>query len=100
MNEAGPENPVKPLLDQMSAARQLSVTEAANLARQPSGQLQTEEAILRWLAAVYGLAYPTLDDIDPDRALLSLFPARILLKEVLLPLKRVNGTVEIATSRL
>jgi type II secretory ATPase GspE/PulE/Tfp pilus assembly ATPase PilB-like protein len=42
----------------------------------------------------------TLDDVEPDRQLLSLFPARILLKEELLPLKRVNGTVEVATSRL
>src|SRR5262249_20106850 len=32
--------------------------------------------------------------------LLSLFPARILLKEELLPLRRTNGTVEVATSRL
>src|SRR5207245_1836646 len=56
--------------------------------------------ILRWLAQEYGLAYTTLEDVDPDRQLLSLFPARILLKEELLPLRRTNGTVEIATSRL
>ena len=41
-----------------------------------------------------------MDDIEPDRQLLSLFPARILLKEQLLPLRRVNGTAEVATSRL
>src|SRR5207249_8812367 len=40
------------------------------------------------------------DEVEPDRQLLSLFPARILLKEELLPLRRLNGTVEIATSRL
>ena len=94
------DSPLKQLLDKMVAARQLSVTEAANLASQPSGQLQTEEDILRWLAAEYGLTYTTLDDIEPDRELLSLFPARVLLKEELLPLKRVNGAVEVATSRL
>ena len=97
-------SPLKQLLDRMVAARQLSVVEAANLAGQAgsdgSGQLQTEESVLRWLAHEYGLAYTTLDDIEPDRELLSLFPARILLKEELLPLKRVNGTVEVATSRL
>ena len=38
--------------------------------------------------------------MEPDRQLLSLFPARILLKEELLPLQRTNGTVEVATSRL
>ena len=45
-------------------------------------------------------AFTTLEDVEPDRQLLSLFPARILLKEELLPLQRVNGTVEVATSRL
>jgi general secretion pathway protein E len=38
--------------------------------------------------------------VEPDRQLLSLFPARLLLKETLLPLRRTNGIVEIATSRL
>ncbi|MEY2427631.1 MAG: ral secretion pathway protein [Verrucomicrobiota bacterium] len=94
---------VKQLLDKMVASRQLSAVEAANVARQNrpgAASLQTEEAILQWLAAEYGLTYTTLEDIEPDRELLSLFPARILLKEELLPLKRVNGTVEVATSRL
>ena len=56
--------------------------------------------MLRWLAGEYELAFTTLDEVEPDRQLLSLFPARILLKEELLPLRRVNGTVEVATSRL
>ncbi len=46
------------------------------------------------------VSYTTLENIEPDRELLSLFPARVLLKEELLPLQRVNGTVEVATSRL
>src|SRR6266513_3967927 len=100
MTTAPPDNSLQQLLDKMVAARQLSAIEAANLTRQPSLQLQTEEDILRWLAAEYGLSYTTLDDIEPDRELLSLFPARILLKEELLPLRRVNGIVEVATSRL
>ena len=62
--------------------------------------VKTEEGVLRWLAEEYGLAYTTLEDLEPDRQLLSLFPARILLKEELLPLKRANGVVEVATSRL
>ena len=41
-----------------------------------------------------------VDAVEPDRQVLSLFPARVLLKEQLLPLKRDNGAVEIATSRL
>ena len=45
-------------------------------------------------------AIHTLDNVEPDRELLSLFPARVLLKEELLPLQRLNGIVEVATSRL
>jgi general secretion pathway protein E/type IV pilus assembly protein PilB len=90
---------LKQLLDRMVAARQLSSTDAESLLR-AKPPVQTEEDILRWLAQEYGLDYTTLDDVEPDRQLLSLFPARILLKEELLPLKRLNGTVEVATSRL
>jgi general secretion pathway protein E/type IV pilus assembly protein PilB len=100
MNETPvPAASLKPLLDRMVAGRQLSATDAESLAHAKS-PAQTEEDILRWLAKEYDLAYTTLDDVDPDRQLLSLFPARILLKEELLPLKRFNGTVEVATSRL
>jgi general secretion pathway protein E/type IV pilus assembly protein PilB len=90
---------LKQLLDRMVAARQLSSTDAAALARVKPA-MQTEEEVLRWLAAEYGLTYTTLEDVEPDRQLLSLFPARILLKEELLPLRRTNGTVEVATNRL
>jgi len=55
-------------------------------------QIASEEEILRWLAAEYGLGYTTLEDAEPDRQLLSLFPARILLKEELLPLQRTKFT--------
>ena len=56
--------------------------------------------MLRWLAQEYDLTYTTLEDVELDRQLLSLFPARLLLKEELLPLRRLNGSVEVATSRL
>ncbi|MBI3849758.1 MAG: type II/IV secretion system protein [Verrucomicrobia bacterium] len=94
---------MKQLLDRMTATKQLSSIDAEALARQNlpgTTTFQTEEDVLRWLAKEYDLAYTTLEDVEPDRELLSLFPARILLKEELLPLKRVNGTVEVATSRL
>jgi len=92
---------LKQLLDRMVASRQLSAVDAKHLVSHQSGAaVQTEDDVLRWLANEYGLTYTTLEDLDPDRQLLSLFPARILLKEELLPLRRVNGTVEIATSRL
>ena len=94
---------MKPLLDRMIAARQLSLTDAAMLERQSANGkpiAHSEDEILRWLAREYDLGFTTLDDIEPDRELLSLFPARALLKEELLPLRRVNGSVEVATSRL
>jgi general secretion pathway protein E/type IV pilus assembly protein PilB len=87
----------KQLLERMVASRQLSALDAEALAKHPP---QNEEDVLRWLANEYGLHYTTLEDVELDRQLLSLFPARILLKEELLPLKRVNGHVEVATSRL
>jgi len=90
---------LKQLLDRMVAARQLSSVDAESLVQAKSSG-KNEEDILRWLAGEYGLTYATLDNVEPDRQLLSLFPARLLLKEELLPLKRLNGTVEVATSRL
>jgi general secretion pathway protein E/type IV pilus assembly protein PilB len=101
---SSPSSPLSQLLDKMVAAKQLSAIDAKDLARQNqpggSGAALTEEDVLRWLAKEYGVSYTTLEDIEPDRQLLSLFPARILLKEELLPLRRQNGTVEVATSRL
>ena len=89
----------KQLLERMVASRQLSSLDADALLR-AKPQIASEEEILRWLATEYGLGYTTLEDVEPDRQLLSLFPARILLKEELLPLQRVNGLIEVATSRL
>jgi len=101
---SSPSSALNPLLDKMVAAKQLSAIDAKDLARQHqpggNGVSLTEEDVLRWLAKEYGLSFTTLDDIEPDRQLLSLFPARILLKEELLPLRRQNGMVEVATSRL
>src|SRR5215510_12772169 len=103
MSDTVSQDSLKQLLDKMVAGKQLSAIDAKHLAgAKPAGgaSVETEEDVLRWLAGEYGLAYTTLDDIEPDRQLLGLFPARILLKEELLPLRRQNGTVEVATSRL
>ena len=94
---------MKELLKKMVEDRQLSATDAETLARlcaEGPKTIQSEEDVLRWLASEYGVAYTDLENVELDRELLSLFPARILLKEELLPLKRVNGSVEVATSRL
>jgi len=92
------------LLDRMVAARQLSAMDADSLRRlSASGRgpaAGNEEEVLRWLAAEYRLDFTPLDDVEPDKQVLSLFPARILLRDELLPLRRVNGHIEVATSRL
>jgi general secretion pathway protein E/type IV pilus assembly protein PilB len=33
--------------------------------------------VLRWLAKEYDVGFTALDDVQPDRQLLSLFPARV-----------------------
>src|SRR5438093_4135307 len=95
---------LKQLLDRMVEAKQLSAMDAETLAQEArqgsKATLQSEEEVLRWLAKEYDVTYTALEDVEPDRQLLSLFPARILLKEQLLPLRRTNGAVEVATSRL
>jgi len=87
------------LLDRMVEARQLSSQDAVLLTKSKTA-FGGEDDVLRWLAHEYDVAFSTLDDVEPDRQLLSLFPARILLKEQLLPLRRNNGKVEVATNRL
>ncbi len=88
------------LLEKMVAGKQLSAGDARSLSQPGNAAVRSEEEVLCWLAKEYGLTYTTLDDVELDRQLLSLFPARVLLKEELLPLRRVNGAVEVATSRL
>ena len=94
------------LLEKMIAARQLTAVDARALAEANASSgpdhtpAQSEGDVLRWLAEEYDVPFTSLDDLEPDREVLSLFPARLLLKDGLLPLRRVNGCVEIATSRL
>jgi len=69
---------LKPLLDKMVAAKQLSSADAAILLRQSQKgtptPLQGEADVLRWLAQEYDLTYTTLEDIELDRQLLRCFP--------------------------
>lgn len=101
---ATPATPALPeLLEAMRERRQLSSLDADMLALQSlagTASARSEEEALQWLANEYGLAYASLEKVDPDRALLERFPARVLLKESLLPLREVDGVVEVALSRL
>jgi len=91
------------LLTLMVQRCQLSAMDADALAGEiASGavRIESEEDALQWLAREYGLGYTALEKIEPDRALLGRFSARILLKEELLPLRETDGMVEVAVSRL
>ena len=89
------------LLARMVEGRQLSALDAEALGRLDGGaHIQTEADVLQWLADEYGLAYTALENVEPDRALTGRFPARVLLKEELLPLREENGRIEIAVGRL
>ncbi len=101
MNASSPETAaLPPTLERMLAARQLSAADARTYALQHPGATPTEDDVLRWLAHEYGLSFTNLEDIQPEKEVLALFPARLLLRDELLPLRRVNGSVEVATSRL
>ncbi len=67
-----------------------------------SGEVRatSEEEVLRWLAGEYNLGFTALENVELDRALLARFSARVLLKEELLPLREVDGVLEVAASRL
>lgn len=87
----------------MVESHQLSTTDAAaleSLCASGKVKMEAEENVLQWLAEEYGLAYTSLENVELDRAVLSRFPARILLKEELLPLRQENGHIEVAMSRL
>lgn len=91
------------LISSMVEKQQLSAMDAETLERlRGAGELraETEEDVLQWLAEEYGLGYTRLENVEPDKALLSRFPARILLREELLPLREIDGVVEVAASRL
>ncbi len=98
------ESDMDELLEKMIQTKQLSSMDAETLLRESGAEnalaIRTEKDVLRWLAKEYELVYTDLEDVEPDRRLLSLFPARILLKEEILPLRQVNGAVEVAISRL
>ena len=88
------------LIARMVESRQLSSMDADALVRLGAEAPATEEDVLQWLAGEYGLGYTALENSDPDRSVLSRFPARVLLREEMLPLREENGHVEVALSRL
>lgn len=87
-------------LVRMIASHQLTETDARAFLSSAGASSISEESVLRWLGGEYGLTFSSLEDAHPDKELLALFPARLLLRDELLPLRRHADAVEIATSRL
>jgi general secretion pathway protein E/type IV pilus assembly protein PilB len=89
------------LMVRMIADRQLTETDSrAYLKQHPAPGALTEDKVLRWLAQEYGVGFVTLDELEPDKQVLALFPARLLLRDELLPLRQTDNEVEVATARL
>jgi len=92
------------LLQRLVDGRSFSAQDAEKLAALPTSESQTnlssEGAALQWLANEYGLEFTSLESLDIEQDAISLFPARILIKEQLLPLRQTSEGVEVATSRL
>jgi general secretion pathway protein E/type IV pilus assembly protein PilB len=63
--------------------------------RGPGGA--SEERVLRFLAEQFGLGYVDIEQENPPRELLARFPAGLLLKYCLLPLREDDGFAEVAT---
>jgi general secretion pathway protein E/type IV pilus assembly protein PilB len=78
----------------------MDAEELTRLCLRGQARADTEEEVLQWLAGEYGLTYTSLENVEPDHEILTKFPARILLKEELLPLRQENGQIHVATSRL
>jgi len=60
--------------------------------------LLTEEQTLRTFAEELGMQYVELKEFEIDPELLNLFPTSTIYRHSLLPLRRENGRVEVATS--
>ena len=92
------------LLQRLVDGRSLSALDAERLASLPTSEskanLSSEGTALQWLAKEYGLEFTSLEATEIDKDVVSLFPARILIKEQLLPLRQSAEGVEVATSRL
>jgi general secretion pathway protein E/type IV pilus assembly protein PilB len=90
------------IIQQMTRNRQLSAIDAekalGHFAEHPDSL--SEALVLQWLADQYHLDFRDLENWEFDSKLAAKFPARILLKHELLPLKRNGNAVEMATARL
>lgn len=89
------------LLDKLIAEGRVAAGDRDRLARSlPEQSEASEDACLRWTAEQYGVRYSDLREETPDATLLARFPAGILSREMLLPLRETVQGIEVATSAL
>lgn len=94
------------ILERLKLDKSLTASDAERLLDLANGQrhdhslVQDESAILEWVASEYGVPFTSLEGDEIDREVLKLFPARILIKSELLPLRKSGNSVDVATSRL
>jgi general secretion pathway protein E len=60
--------------------------------------MATEEQVLRALGEEVGLDFMELDESKVDDSLLANFPSKLLHRQAIYPVKRVNGSMIVATS--
>ena len=89
------------LLDEATAARVRRMqAEGVPLDEALADTGPPQERVLTYLAEAFGVPYVELDAVEVDPQLLRGFPARLLIRHGLLPLRREDGAVLVATSRL
>lgn len=94
------------ILERLKLDKSLTASDAerlldlANGHRHDHSLVHDESAILEWVAGEYGVPFTSLEGDEIDREVLKLFPARILIKSELLPLRKSGNSVDVATSRL
>lgn len=89
------------LLNRMINDGRVAASDRERLAHFLADQDNVSEAdCLRWTAERYGVRYSDLREEEPEAALLARFPAAVLSREELLPLRRTDLGIEVATSAL
>ena len=89
------------LLDILTDEGRVAATDRERLARHLAETAgDSESDCLRWTAERYGVRYSDLRDEEPEAALLARFPAALLWREELLPLRQTSQGIEVATSAL
>jgi len=88
------------LLEAMIAARQLTAADAGRSSAQNPRTSRSPGARVALAGGEYGVGFATLDELEPDKQILSLFPRACFSAMNLLPLRRIGQQIEVATSRL